>query len=241
MRAISIIYRRELSAYLRSPFAWVIAAVLLLLNGVMLWAFAMQGEQLSAIVLERFFYYSSGISMAAGLLLSFRLISEERQTHSLVLLNTSPVRDSEIILGKFLAALTFLLILLLLSFYMPLLIKVNGKISGMQVVVGYFGLLLIGAAALAIGIFGSALAKNQLVAGVVATAMLILMVLLYMFAKKLDSPVRDVLQELDLWWVHFQNGFMRGVLNLKDVIYYLAVIYFFLLLAVKTMEAKRWQ
>jgi gliding motility-associated transport system permease protein len=241
MRAISIIYRRELGAYLRSPFAWVIAAVLLLVDGILFQGYAMQGEQLSAIVLERFFYFSSGVSMAAGLLLSFRLISEERQTHSLVLLNTSPVRDTEIILGKFFAAMTFLLVLLLLSFYMPLLIKVNGKITLLQVVVGYFGLLLIGAAALAIGMFASALAKNQLVAGVAAMAMLFLMVLLYLFAKKLDSPVRDVLQDLDLWWVHFQNGFMRGVLNLKDVIYYVAVIYFFLLLAVKTMEAKRWQ
>ncbi len=241
MRAISIIYRRELGAYLRSPFAWVIAAVLLLVDGILFQGYAMQGEQLSAIVLERFFYFSSGVSMAAGILLSFRLISEERQTHSLVLLNTSPVRDSEIVLGKFLAALTFLFVLLLLSFYMPLLIKVNGKITFAQVVVGYLGLLLIGAAALAIGTFASSLAKNQLVAGVAALAMLFLMVLLFMFAKKLDSPVRDVLQELDLWWIHFQGGFMRGVLNLKDVIYYVAIVYFFLLLAVKTLEAKRWQ
>ncbi len=241
MGATSIIYRRELGAYLRSPFAWVIASVLLFIDGILFWAFAMGGEQISAMVLERFFYYSSGISIAAGLLLSFRLISEERQTHSMVLLNTSPVRDSQIILGKFLAALTFLAVLLLISLYMPALIKVNGKITSAQVVVGYLGLFLIGAAALAIGIFASAMAKNQLIAAVAATAMLFAMCLLFLFAKKLDSPVRDILQELDLWWVHFQNGFMRGVLNLKDVIYYLAVIYFFLLLAVKTLEAKRWQ
>jgi ABC-2 type transport system permease protein len=241
MRATSIIYRRELGAYLRSPFAWVIAAVLLFVDGVLFWGYAMGGEQLSAQVLERFFYFSSGVSIAAGLLLSFRLISEERQTHSMVLLNTSPIRDSEIVAGKFLAALTFLFVLLLMSLYMPMLIKVNGKITMAQVAVGYLGLLLIGAAALAIGMFASAMAKNQLIAGVAAVAMLFLMCLLYLFAKKLDSPVREVLQELDLWWIHFQNGFMRGILNLKDVIYYFAVIYFFLLLAVKTLEAKRWQ
>jgi len=241
MRAISIIYRRELGAYLRSPFAWVIAALCLLVDGILFQGYVMSGEQLSAIVLERFFYFSSGVSLGAGLLLSFRLISEERQTHSLVLLNTSPVRDTEIVLGKFFAALTFLLVLLLLSFYMPLLIKVNGKITFAQVVVGYFGLWLLGAAALAIGLFASTLARNQLVAGVAALVMLILMVFLYPFAKKLDSPVREVLQEMDLWWIHFQTGFMRGVLNLKDVIYYIAVTYFFLLLAVKTLEAKRWQ
>jgi len=241
MRAISIIYRRELLAYLRSPFAWVLAAVLLLVDGILFQGYALQGEQLSAIVLERYFWFSSGVAMAAGLLLSFRLISEERQTHSLVLLNTSPVRDTEIVLGKFLAALTFLTILLALSLYMPLLIKVRGKISGAQIMVGYLGLMLIGSAALAIGIFASSFAKNQLVAGVSAFAMLMLMCFLFLFAKRLDGGVREVLQELDLWWIHFQNGFMRGVLNLKDVVYYLAVTYFFLLLAVKTLEAKRWQ
>jgi ABC-2 type transport system permease protein len=241
MRAISIIYRRELGAYLRSPFAWVIGALCLLVDGFMFQAYAMAGEQLSATVLEKFFYGSSGVAIGAGLLLSFRLISEERQTHSLVLLNTSPVRDTEIILGKFFAALTFLIILLALSFYMPLLIKVNGKISFGQVMVGYLGLVLIGSASLAIGLFASTLARNQLVAGVVALVILILMVFLFPFAKRLDSPVREVLQELDLWWIHFQTGFMRGVLNLKDVIYYVAVTYFFLLLGVKTLEAKRWQ
>ena len=241
MRATSIIYVRELLAYLRSPFSWVLAALLLLVQGILFQAFALQGEQLSAIVLERFFYFASCIPLFGGVLLSFRLIAEERQQHSMILLNTSPVRDTQIILGKFFAALTFLLVLLLLSFYMPLLIKVNGKITFAQVVVGYFGLWLLGAAALAIGLFASTLARNQLVAGVAALVMLILMVFLYPFAKKLDSPVREVLQEMDLWWIHFQTGFMRGVLNLKDVIYYVAVTYFFLLLAVKTLEAKRWQ
>ncbi|MDQ3369471.1 MAG: ABC transporter permease [Myxococcota bacterium] len=241
MRATSIIYRRELGAYLRSPFSWVIAALLLMITGILFQGYSLQGEQLSAIVLERFFYFASGIPLFGGVLLSFRLISEERQTHSMVLLNTSPVRDTEIVLGKFLAALTFLSVLLALSVYMPLLIKVNGKISGAQILVGYLGLFLLGAATLAIGTFASALAKNQLIAAVVAAAITVLMVVLFMFSKKLDGSVRMVLQDLDLWWIHFQNGFMRGVLNLKDVVYYLAVTYFFLLLAVKTLEAKRWQ
>jgi len=201
----------------------------------------MAGEQLSAIVLERFFWASSGISLFGGILLSFRLIAEERQTHSIVLLTTSPVRDSHIIVGKFLAAVTFLAVLLIFSLYMPLLIKVNGKITMGQVAVGYLGLLLLGSATMAIGLFGSALAKNQIAAVLAGAVIVAIMCFLFVFAKRLDSPVRDVLQELDLWWIHFQQGFMRGVLNLKDVVYYLAVIYFFLLLAVKTLEAKRWQ
>jgi ABC-2 type transport system permease protein len=67
------------------------------------------------------------------------------------------------------------------------------------------------------------------------------MCILFLFGKVLDGSVREVFQQLDLWWIHYQNGFMRGVINVKDIIYYVGVTYFFLLLAVKTLEAKRWQ
>jgi ABC-2 type transport system permease protein len=241
MTGTSTIYRRELGAYLRSPLGWIIAALVLFTNGILFQTMALTGEQLSAIVLERFFWSSSGLVMFAAVVLSIRLIAEERQTHSIVLLTTSPVRDSAIVAGKFFAALTFLGIMLLLSLYMPLLIKVNGKVSASQIAVGYMGLLLLGSATLAIGMFASSLTRQQLLAGVIGAVMVAVMVMLYPLAKKLDAPLRDVLAEMDLWWIHFQNGFMRGIFNLKDVVYYVAVTYFFLLLSVKTMEAKRWQ
>src|SRR5215212_4463879 len=145
MRATSIIFKRELQSYLRSPLAWVIACVLLLAQGIFFQAWALRGEQFSAVVLERFFFISSFVVGTASIILSFRLIGEERQNNSMVLLNTSPVRDTQIVLGKFFAALTFLTIMILLSLYMPILIKVNGKISGAQIVVGYLGLFLFGA------------------------------------------------------------------------------------------------
>jgi ABC-2 type transport system permease protein len=241
MAATSIIYRRELGAYLRTPFTWVIASLFLFVNGILFLAFVLPGQRLSAEVLEQFFMYSGLTMFGIGLLLSFRLIAEERTSHSMVLLNTSPVRDSEIIVAKFLASLTFLMILLALTIYMPLLIKVRGKITSSQILVGYIGMLLVGASALSIGLFASALVKNQFLAAVIALVILILMGNLFKFAGTLEGSVRTVLQDLDLWWVHYMGGFMKGVLNIKDIIYYLAVIYFFLLLGVKTLEAKRWQ
>jgi ABC-2 type transport system permease protein len=241
MRATSIIYRRELGHYFRSPLGWIIAAAVLLVDGILFQSQAMTGEQLSATVLERTFYFMSGISTFGGVLLSFRLLAEERQNHSMVLLKTSPIRDTEIVLGKFFAALTFLGLVLLIALYMPLLIKVNGKITWSQIFVGYLGLLLLGSATLAIGIFASALTKQQIVAALLAALFVAVLSFVYLLAKRLDSPVREVLEQVDLWWIHFQNGFMRSILNLKDVVYYIAVTYFFLLLAVKTLEAKRWQ
>lgn len=244
MRAIRIIFRREFGAYLRSPFSWVIAALFLLFDGLLFQAFALGsggGATLSAFVLERYFFFAGAVSMGAALLLSFRLISEERQTHSMVLLNTSPIRDSEIVIGKYLAALAFLAVLLGISLYIPLMLKVGNKITFAQIMVGYFGLLLMGSATLGIGLFASALTKHQLVAGVIALTILILMCVLYMFAKTLEGAPREVFAELDMWWIHHTQGFVRGVLNVKDVVYYIAVTYFFLLLSVKTLEAKRWQ
>ena len=241
MRATSIIYKRELGRYLRSPIGWIIAAAALLVEGILFQSQALSGEQLSAIVLERYFYYASGIPTFCGVLLAFRLLAEERQNHSMVLLKTSPIRDTEIVLGKFFAALTFMAIIFVLSIYMPLLVKVNGKITFAQIFVGYFGMFLLGSATLAIGLFASALTRHQIVAALLGAVFVLIMCMLFPLAKRLDSPVREVLEEVDLWWIHFQNGFMRGILNLKDVIYYLAVTYFFLLLAVKTLEAKRWQ
>jgi len=241
MRAISIIYKRELAAYVRSPFGWIVAAVIVLAQGILFEAYALPGEQLSAIVLERFFWASSGTTMILAVILSFRLIAEERQNHTMVLINTSPVRDRDIVLGKYFAALTFMIATLALSIYIPFLIKVEGKVTAMQIVVGYLGLGLLGSAVLAIGLFASATTRMQLVAALVAAGITFLMVVIFKLASVLDSPVRDVLEQVDLWWIHFQNGAMRGVLNLKDVVAYVASTYFFLLLAIKTMEAKRWQ
>jgi ABC-2 type transport system permease protein len=241
MRATSIIYRRELARYLRSPVGWIIASVALLVAGILFEAMALGGERLSADVLAQFFWSTSGVVIVVAILLSFRLLAEERQNHTMVLLKTSPVRDTEIVAGKFLAAATFLALILVLSIYMPVLIKVNGKITWTQVFVGYFGLWLLGCAVLAIGVFASALTRQQIVAAVIGAVIAIVMLLLFPLSKKLDTPVNNVLAELDLWWIHFQNGFMKSILNLKDVVYYLAVTYFFLLLAVKTLETKRWQ
>lgn len=240
MRPISIIFRRELAAYLRSPVGYIIAAVVLLFDGLLFQVFALRGEQLSADVLTKFFYWTAAPTGIAGLALSFRLIAEERQHGTFVLLATSPIRDVEIVLGKFFAAFVFLSGITLLTGYMPLLILVHGKISFSQVAVGYLGLLLLGGATLSVGIFASALTRSQILALVFALLLGAELHLLFWVSEVVDPPLKDVVAELALFVRRF-DGFMHGILNLKDVVFYVALTYFFLLLAVKTMEAKRWQ
>ena len=243
MRAINIIFRRELGAYFRSPFSWVLAGMFLLLTAALFQAFSLGiPGSLSTFVLERYFFWACVATFIAGAMLTFRTISEERSNHSMVLLNTSPVRDSEIVIGKFLASFVFLALVIGLSLYMPLIIKMGNKISLSQIFVGYLGLLLAGSVALAVGLFASALTRYMLVAAVIALAILAPLAFMLQFAKILDpGPVRDVFSELDMFMTHFVPSFARGVLNLKDVVYYLAVTYFFLVLSIKTLEAKRWQ
>ena len=111
---------------------------------------------------------------------------------------------------------------------MPILIKINGKITVAQVVVGYVGLLLLGAATLAIGLFASALTRQQLIAAVVAAALVLIMCFIYVLANKVDPPLGDAINQLGLFWVHFHGSFEKGILNIRDVVYYVATTYFFL-------------
>lgn len=242
MQATSTIYKRELGGYLRSPLGYIIAALFLLACGLLFQSEALsRGKMLSADVLRKYFQLASGATVIAGICLSLRLLTEERQAHTIVLLNTSPVRDVEIVLGKFLAALTFLALILGLSVYIPLLIKVNGKVSGAEILVGYVGLFLLGAASLAMGLLASAFTRHLLIALGLGAFFAFLIFILYPFAGRLDEPLKGVIQDLGLWHVHFAGSFMQGVFSLKDAVYYLAMTYFFLLLATKVLEAKRWQ
>ncbi len=243
MRTVSVVFRRELAEYVRSVLGYVVAAAVLLLAGLLFYAQALgpaAGERLSGEVLARFFYTMSGLVAIAAVVLSIRLIAEERQAGTLVLLSTSPVREWEVVLGKFLSAFAFLAAITIVSCYMPLLVMINGKISLGQVLVGYLGLLLIGGACLAIGIFATSLTRYQLVAAAVASVLTGTMFLLWQLSLVLDPPLSRVFAGLAIHARHFQ-GFQVGILHLRDVVYYMAVIYFFLLLATKTMEVKRWE
>lgn len=243
MNAVGVIFRREIGAYLRSPVGYLVAAAVLLLDGLLFYAQALgpaAGERLSGEVMAGFFYNASGLTAVAAVVLSIRLIAEERQTGTHVLLNTSPLRDWEIVLGKFLSALAFLAGITGLTFYMPLLIMVNGKVSVAQILVGYLGLMLLGSAVLAIGVFATALTRHQLVAAATSAVITGTLLIFWPLSQVLGPPISLVFAALALHGRHF-SGFMAGLLHTRDVFYYLAVTYFFLLAAIKVMEAKRWE
>ena len=242
MGATGIIFQREFNAYLRLPIGYIVGAVVLFLDGILFWTVALGSgeEMLSSFVLSAFFYLASGMTTIAAVVLSLRLIAEERQTGTQLLLDTSPVRDREIVLGKFLAALAFLSILNAATIYMPLLILVNGKIAFGQIVAGYVGLTLLGGAVLAIGLFGSALSRNQLVAAAVTSVVTATFFLFWELSERLEYPLSSFFAALAIHQRHFV-GFQEGIYHLRDIVYYLSLMWFFLYLATKVMEAKRWE
>ena len=239
MRALSIA-RRELYAYLRSPLGSAIIAGALLVDGILFYFDSLDQKRLSAQLLTQFFYDSSAATMIAGLLLAMRLLAEERQSGTITLLNTAPIRDRDIVLGKFLSSFGMLTVLNLLTAYMPLMVYIRGKVSVGHIAVGYLGLILLGAAVTAIGLFASSLARSQVVAAIVGAAMVGAFILLWVVARAVDPPFNVFFSGLAL---HHENyrPFMNGTLQFDRVAYYLMITYFFLLAATKVLEARRWR
>ena len=241
MNATFLIARRELGAYFRTMTGCVIAAILLLVDGLLFNVLALGGpDKLSAEVLSQFFFTTSGLAIIAGIFLSMRLLAEERQTGTLVLLTSSPVRDSEIVIGKFLSAFVFLALVIAATIYMPLLVMVNGKVSFGHLFAGYLGLLLIGGAGVAIGTFGSALARTQVLSVIISASIALAMTLAWMMGKVTEHPLNDVFVALALHGRHFPP-FQAGSIHVRDVVYYLMVIYIALFGAIRVLEARRWR
>jgi ABC-2 type transport system permease protein len=241
MKPILLIARRELAAYLRSWTGYIIIAVVLAVVGLMFNGWVLGGtDKRSADVLRGFFELCGGATMIASPIIAMRLIAAEREVGTLTLLYSSPVRDAEIVIGKFLSALGFLAVLLLATIYMPMLIMIHGKISWGHVFGGYLGVLLLGSASLAICTFGSALARSQVLASIISACLMVAIVTIWWVARVSERPFSDLFNSMALWGLHYPP-FQSGIVHLRDVVYYLSMTYVFLFGATRVVEARRWR
>jgi ABC-2 type transport system permease protein len=241
VRAILLIARRELASYLRTMSGYVIIALVLALLALAFNALIISNvEQRSSEVLSEYFRWASFFTVVTGLLLSMRLLAEEQQRGTVALLYSSPVREVEVVVGKYLSALAFLAIFLVTTLFMPGLLMVHGKISYGHLFAGYLGLMLIGSAAVAIGTFGSALAKSQVVAIISSGVMAVALTMTWMLARVTERPLSDVMSGMAFWQQHF-TPFMAGIIHVRDIVYYLVVTYLGLFAATRVLEARRWR
>ncbi|HHO52577.1 MAG TPA: hypothetical protein ENK18_17335 [Deltaproteobacteria bacterium] len=238
-----IIAKRDLASYLQGYSAYIIIAALLLGNGVFFHAFALGAEsaRYSHEVLENFFYLCWGFSVATAVLLTMRSLADEHALGTEVLLRTSIVSDGEIVVGKWLAAMGMVTLYAVLTLHMPLLIFVNGKVSLAHLMVGYLGVILGGGTASALGVFCSALFRNQLAAGIIGGLLAIYMsVIAWMLADTTNPPFNDVIAYTAIFNQHFVP-FMEGRIAMSSIVYQGSLTALFLLLASYILHTRRWE
>ena len=248
------IARKELNSYFRSPIAYGVMAFFAVISGFFFYVSvryfvqrgmqaAMMGQQfpmdVNEIVVKPLFSNISVIALFLIPMITMRLFAEEKRTGTIELLLTSPITDIEVILGKFLGAMTLYIGLLIISFLSMAMLFIYGKPDWHPIAIGYLGLLLQGAALLAIGTFISNCTKNQIVAGVAGFAVCLMLWILNWLSEFGNSIVERLLAYIAVT-SHFES-FSKGVLDTKDIVYYLSVIFVGLFLTARSMESLRWR
>ena len=238
MRRIALICGKEIGTYLSSPMAYIVSAIFIALSGASFTTYLAQTSY-SDTSIRGFLDTGQLLILLFSALLTMRLISEERKLGTWELLLTAPVREYEIVLGKFFSCLLVLAGMLILTLYFPLLLLIFGDPDIGPILTSYLGLFLLGSASVAIGIFASSLTPNQIVSAVVAGGILFGLWFLGMVGSLIPEPLGEILSYFSLS-DHFP-GFVRGVVDTRDLVYYLSVTAVFLFLSVRSIETERWR
>jgi ABC-2 type transport system permease protein len=248
------ICRKELNSYFRSPIAYGVMAFFGLISGYFFYVaivFFVQASIQSSIqgqgqpmsvneqVIRPIFSNISVIGLFLIPMITMRLFAEEKRTGTIELLVTSPIRDLEIIMGKWLAAMALYAVMLGVSLVSMATLFLYGRPDWRPMAVGYLGLLLQGGCLLAIGTFISTCTKNQIVAGVAGFSVCLLLWVLDWMSSFQDSVSAKAISYLSVLQ-HF-DSFSKGVLDSKDIIYYVSAIFVGLFLTARSLESLRWR
>ena len=227
---------KEFKSYLASPTAYIVTGIFLGLTGFLFSSSPATYAETSIKGLWEF--WGILILLLLTAVITMRLLAEERKMGTLELLLTAPVRDSEIIAGKFLGSLGILTAMLVLTFYYPILLMLFGDPDMGAIVAGYIGLFLLGSAALAVGIFASSLTSNQIVASVVAGGIVFALWFLGTASSFIPKALGEVISYFS--FSYYFADFLTGVVDTKGIIYYLSITVLFLFFAIRSLENSRW-
>ncbi len=254
MRNAWIICRKELGSYFVSPVAYLLLTMFGLIFGFFFWnalgLFVIEGMQMqmrgqsfpmnvNEQIIRPLLSNVSVIGLFFIPMITMRLFAEEKRTGTIELLATSPIRDLEIIVGKWLAALILYSCLLLFTALNFAFLFKYGNPDWKPLAIGYLGLLLQAGAFLAIGTFLSTLTKNQIIAGAATFGVELLLFVIGWAGEYETAAWARVLSYLSVI-THFES-FGRGVLDSKDAVFYLTVIFLGLFFTARSMESLRWR
>ena len=236
MSATLAITKRELRTYFNSPVAYIVVTVFMLLAGYLFW---------NTVFIERQAEMRGYFGLMPMLFtfiipaITMRLLAEEKGSGTLELLITMPIRDWEVVVGKFLAAVGLLAALLLLTLVYAVTLAAIGPVDKGPAYGGFFGLLLMGSAYAAIGVMASSLTRNQIVAFILAFAISFGLYLFGRVVQIVPPAVQPVVAFLSID-NHFE-AISRGVIDSRDVFYYLSVIAVSLVVATVSLESRKWK
>jgi ABC-2 type transport system permease protein len=256
MTPVATIMAKELRSYFVSPVVYVVAAVFLLIFGVLSYLavvnagaqairmMQMQGSaaqiNLNDLVFRPTFYSMAIVLLLVLPLLTMRLFAEERKLRTFELLMTSPIGINEMVVGKFLGAYVIYLGLLLLSGIVPVILSFYSSFDWRPVLTGYLGLALLGSLLLATGLLASAVTENQIVAAFLSFGALLLVWLLGGVGSVLgDNPLGHLFSYLS--FIEHYDRMVRGLVDTKDLVYYLSGLVLMLFLAHRVVESQRWK
>jgi ABC-2 type transport system permease protein len=254
MRNVLIIWQKELRSYFASPIAYLLLTMFALIFGFFFWNalgyFVLMGMEsqmrgqafpmnLNEEVIRPLLSNASVIGLFFIPMITMRLFAEEKRTGTIELLATSPVRDLEIIMGKWLAAVTLYATMLLFTALNFAFLFKYGNPDWKPLAIGYLGLLLQAGGLLAIGTFISTLTKNQIIAGAATFGVCLLLWVLEWVSGYETATWAKVLAYMSVI-THFES-FAKGVLDTKDAIFYLTVIFVGLFFTSRSMESLRWR
>jgi ABC-2 type transport system permease protein len=254
VKNVLLICRKELKSYFASPIAYAVLALFGLIFGFGFYTatrdfvrFSFQSQMMGGgqtmnvneQIIRPLLGFASTVALFLIPMITMRLFAEEKRSGTIELLLTSPVSDNQIILGKWLGALLLYLCVLAMSMINIALLFAWGKPDLKPVLVAYLGLLLQGGCLLAIGTFISTTTRNQIVAGGVTFFVCLLLWLLSWFTAFDSTVPAQVVNYLSIV-THFEN-FGKGVLDSKDVVFYISFIFFALFATSRSMESLRWR
>lgn len=230
------IAQRELKSFFVSTIAWIVMAAFLLMSGFLYSVILLNTNEAS---LRYLVSNLSVILLFVAPFLTMRLLAEENRMGTVELLLTNPVRDIEVILGKFLGVMGFILVMLAFTLYFPALLFVFGNPDIGPMATGYLGVVLQATAFAAIGLAMSSLTQNQIVAAFLSFALLLLLWLSDSMANFLGKPFGDAMKYLSVT-NHFQD-FSRGVIDSSNIIYFVSVAAAALFVAYLSLQTRRWR
>jgi len=237
MRNVVALTQRELSAYLYSPIAYLAGFAFLLLTGLLfIYTTFIPGQE--STVTPLFTAMASAFVLCLPIL-TMRLLSDEYATGTIETLMTAPVKDVEVVLSKFLGVWLFYCMLLAPTLIHVALIAVYGQLDWGVTLVAYLGMLLLGALYAAVGVFASACTRYQLVAAIFGVGLLAALTFLTDFMSRQWPGMRHILAYLNVGGQF--DDFSQGFFDTTALVYFVSGTAFFLFLASKVLESKRWR